>query len=359
MFVGETGGDAASRGAVEEATLDEEGLVDLFERVFFFGERGGEGIEADRASVVLLDDGHEQAAVELVEAVSVHLEHFERVFGGGSVDVARAANLGVVADAAQEAVGDAWCASGANSDFDGAVVVDGDVEDFGGALDDEAKIVVGVEVKAEKDSEAGAERRGEQAGPRGGGDKGEGTDVHDVSARSGALADDDVELVILKGGVEFFFEHGLEAVNFVEEEDLALADVGEDGGEVTLNLQGGAGGLLEAYVELIGDDGGQGGFAEAGRAEEQDVIEGFAAGAGGFKRDGELFLGFRLPDEFVEAVGAELELEGVFVVGAVGGDEPVRILFLRGHLVGVYLGVYRVRGWVGKGECFWRDLLGG
>ena len=41
-----------------------------------------------------------------------------------------------------------------------------------------------------------------------------------MGAGGGALADDDVELVVLEGGVEFFFEDGLEAVDFVEEEDL-------------------------------------------------------------------------------------------------------------------------------------------
>jgi hypothetical protein len=77
VFVGEAGGDAAAGGAVEEADLDEEGFVDLFEGVLLFGERGGQRVEADRAAVVFLDDGAEQAAVELVEAVGVDLEHFE------------------------------------------------------------------------------------------------------------------------------------------------------------------------------------------------------------------------------------------------------------------------------------------
>ena len=133
-----------------------------------------------------------------------------------------------------------------------------------------------------------------------------------MGAGGGALADDDVELVVLEGGVEFFFEDGLEAVDLVEEEDLAVAEVGEDGGEVALDLEGGAGGLLEGDVELVGDDGGEGGFAEAGRAEEEDVVEGFAAGFGGFEGDSELLFGFGLADEFLEAAGAELELEGGF-----------------------------------------------
>ena len=242
----------------------------------------------------------------------------------GAVDGARAAHLGVVADAAQQAVGDARGAARAQGDLGGAVLVDGHVHHFGGALDDEAQLVFGVELEAQQDAEAGAQGRAEQAGPRGGADEGEGPNLHDVGARGGALADDDVELVVLERGVELFFEDGLQAVDLVEEEHLALAQVGEDGGEVALDLQRGAGGLLEADVELVGDDGGQGGFAQAGRAEEEHVIEGFAAGFGGFERDGQLLLGFGLADELAQPAGAQLELEALLFVGARGADQPFR-----------------------------------
>ena len=59
-----------------------------------------------------------------------------------------------------------------------------------------------------------------------------------MGARTGALADDDVEFVVLECGVELFFEDGLEAVDFVEKQHLALADVGQDGGEIALNMEG-------------------------------------------------------------------------------------------------------------------------
>lgn len=261
MLIGEAGGYAAARGAVEEADLDEEGFVDLFEGVLLFGEGGGEGVEADGAAIVFFDDGAEQAAVEFVEAVGVDFEHFEGGDGGGTVDVAGGADFGIVADAAEEAVGDAGCAAGTHGDLGGTVAVDGDSEDFGGTFDDPAEFVVGVELEAEEDAEARAQRGGQEAGSGGGRDEGEGVDAHDVGAGRGAGADHDVELVVLERGVEFFFHDGLEAVDLVEEEDLFGAEVGEDGGHVSLDLQGGAGGLLEGYVEFVGDDGGEGGFA--------------------------------------------------------------------------------------------------
>jgi hypothetical protein len=323
VFVGEAGGYAAAGGAVEEADLDEEGFVDLFEGVLLFGQGGGEGVEADGAAIVFFDDSAEQAAVELVEAVGVDFEEGEGSLGGCAVDATGGADFGEVADAAEEAVGDAGCAAGAHGDLGGAVAVDGDAEDFGGALDYPAEFVVGIELEAEKDAEAGAERRREQAGARGGSDEGEGVDAHDVGARRGAGADHDVELVVLECGVELFFHDGLEAVDLIEEEDLPGLEVGEDGGHVALDLEGGAAGLLEGDVELVGDDSREGGFTEAGGTEEKDVIEGFAAGLGGLKRDGELFLGFGLADEFGEALGAQLQLDEVIVVDAAGGDEAL------------------------------------
>ena len=170
------------------------------------------------------------------------------------------------------------------------------------------------------------ERSGEaeQAGPRGGADKGERANLHHVGARRRALADDDVELVVFERGIELFFQHRLHAVNFVEKQHLALAQVGEDGGQVALNLQRRAGGLLEADVELVGDDGGQGGFAQAGRAEEQHVVQGLAAGFGGFKGDGQLFFGLGLADELAQPAGAQFEFEALLFVGARGADQPFR-----------------------------------
>src|SRR5947209_11221359 len=127
-----------------------------------------------------------------------------------------------------------------------------DVEYLSRAGDDEAEIFVGVEVEAQHDAEARAKGCGEESGARGGGDEGKGRDLHSVRASRGALSDDDVELAVFQRGVEDLFERGLQAVHFVEEEDLLGADVGEDGGEVALDLQSGAGGLLVFDAHLVG-----------------------------------------------------------------------------------------------------------
>lgn len=68
VFVGIWGGDAALGGAFDEAELNEEGLVDFFEGLFFFSDGYGERGEADGASSEFMDDGIEDGFVHVVEA---------------------------------------------------------------------------------------------------------------------------------------------------------------------------------------------------------------------------------------------------------------------------------------------------
>jgi len=69
VLVCQTRGDAAARGTVEESDLDEEGFVDLFERVLLLGEDGVlVGIDADpeaveRARAVVAEDKREARPV--------------------------------------------------------------------------------------------------------------------------------------------------------------------------------------------------------------------------------------------------------------------------------------------------------
>src|SRR4051794_6488154 len=99
MKVGLAGGDAAARGALDEALLEQIRLVDVLERVLLLGDDDREGRQAYGAAVELLDDRAEDLAVEAVEAFVVD---FHEVEGGGGdlrVDGARVADLGEVPDA--------------------------------------------------------------------------------------------------------------------------------------------------------------------------------------------------------------------------------------------------------------------
>ena len=78
-----------------------------------------------------------------------------------------------------------------------------------------------VEHEAERDAETVAQGLRQKAGAGGGADQGEGGEVDAHGARGWALADDEVELEILHRGVEGFLDGGLQAVDFVNEEDIA------------------------------------------------------------------------------------------------------------------------------------------
>ena len=53
---------------------------------------------------------------------------------------------------------------------------------------------------------------------------------------------------------------------FVNEQNLFRPDIGENCSQVALDLQRGAGGLLEGGAEFVGDDVGERRLAEARRA---------------------------------------------------------------------------------------------
>ena len=103
-------------------------------------------------------------------------------------------------------------------------------------------------------------------GAGGGADQGEGRQVDAHAARRGALADDQVELEVLHRGVQHFLDRRLQAVDLVDEQDVPRLQVGQNGGEVAGALDHRAGGGAEADAQLAGDDLGQRGLAEAGRA---------------------------------------------------------------------------------------------
>ena len=123
-------GHSSARRAVEKADLDEERLVDFFDRVRLLGQRRRQRVHAHRPALVLLDDGQQQLAVDLVEAVAIDFQHLQRRLRRRLVDLARAAHLGVVAHAPQQAVGDARRAAAARGNLHRAGLVNFHAQEF-------------------------------------------------------------------------------------------------------------------------------------------------------------------------------------------------------------------------------------
>ena len=176
-------------------------------------------------------------------------------------------------------------------------------KNVGGAGNDLADFWFFVIFKTMDDAEAVAERAGESAGSSRRADDGKMREVEADAAGGRAFADDDVEFVIFHRGVEDFFDDAAEAVDFVNEQDVAVLEIGEDAGEVAGAFDGGAGGDAKISAEFVGDNVSHSGFAEAGRAVEEDVVERGAVASFFDGVDGELKVGLEafLADVFRKA----------------------------------------------------------
>lgn len=100
-------GHAPAWGAGEQALPYEEGFGDLFHCLTLLPHGYGERGQADRSAAEQLEQGLQHAPVEAVQAPGVDLVDGEGGRGDLLGDQAIGLDLGVVADPAQQAVGDA------------------------------------------------------------------------------------------------------------------------------------------------------------------------------------------------------------------------------------------------------------
>src|SRR5215210_5096352 len=247
----------------------------------------------------------------------VDFEQVERIARQCRVDVALAAHLGEVPHAPEQAVGHARGSARAGGDGARALLVVCDAEDAGRAADDRREVLDVVEVEAVGDAEAVAQGRGDQPGTRGRPDKGERRELEGVHARARPLTHGDRQAAVLHGRVEGLLDRAREAVELVDEEHRARLERREEGRDVGLALERRPRGLDERRLELVCDDLGERGLAEAGWPREEDVVEWLAAGARRLDENPELVAHPALADEVVEPARAERPVE--LLVSGLGG----------------------------------------
>ena len=236
--------------------------------------------------------------------------------------MAGAVNIGIVADAAEQPVGDTGCAAGARGDFDGGIRVDAHPNDLGGPTHNLGEVGGVVEFHLGSEAEPVAEGAREHAGSGGGADQGEGGEFEGDGGSAGSLANDDVDAEVLHGHVEHFFGRAGHAVDFIDEQDVAFHEVGEHGGKVAGAFEGGPGGHAEAGAHFVGDNHGHGGFTESGRPGEEHMVGGDVAVFRPSENQVELVAHFGLANEFGEAAGPEGGFDVGFGVEGVGVDGP-------------------------------------
>ena len=121
--------------------------------------------------------------------------------------------------------------------------------------------------------------------------------------RCRALADDDVELEVLHRRVQDLFDDPRQAVDLVDEQHVALAELGEDGRQVAGAFERRTRRDVHVHAHLDGNDAGQAGLAEAGWPGEQQVVGRLAAHLGRLEHDGQVLFQLALADELAQPPG--------------------------------------------------------
>ena len=119
-------------------------------------------------------------------------------------------------------------------------------------------------------------------------------------------------------------------MNFVDKQHVALVQIGQQGREIPRPFQGGAGGDAEIDPHLRRNNGRQGGFAQAGRAVQQHVIQGLATNLGRVDKDRQVILDLFLADVFGQGAGTQRVV--AVVLGQVfGGYHAVFVIHFHGR----------------------------
>src|SRR5882672_988423 len=151
-----------------------------------------------------------------------------------------------------------------------------------------------------------------------------------MNPRPRALSDHQINPVILHRRVQNFLDRGNQAVNFIEEENFTLLERSEDRGQVALAFQQRAGTGLDHDAQFAGNDLRERRLAQARRAIQQYVVEGFAAAARRLDGNLDIFLHTRLADVIGEAFWADAGVNPrVFIERPAGHDAWERFLHSR------------------------------
>ncbi len=111
-------------------------------------------------------------------------------------------------------------------------------------------------------------------------------------------------------------------MHFVDEEHIAVFQLGQYRGEITGSFQGGSGSDVQLCAHLVCHDRGHGGFAQPRWASQQQVISRFVSLTCRFQHDGKVLLEFSLPDEVGKSARTKFAVgTHIGVVASDGVDE--------------------------------------
>ena len=124
-------GNTTARGSGNESFLQEVGLVDITDGVGFLPDRRSKGLDSARTAVELVDYRGENRAVHLVKATRIDLKQLRRAQGHFAGHHRQLIDLGKIAHAPQQPVGDPRRPARARGEFDRTLAVDSNRKQMG------------------------------------------------------------------------------------------------------------------------------------------------------------------------------------------------------------------------------------
>ena len=247
----------------------------------------------------------EIATVELIEAERIDLKAKKRLVSNLARDVIDAGDGRKVADAPQKPSRNARRAACPACNLQRAIVAERHAQNARSAPHDLFQFLDGVEIQPYGNAETVAQRIGQQTEPRRRRNQREFGKIDLDRARRRPFADDQVELVVLHRRIEDLLHRRVQPVDLVDEQHVAVFEVGEQGGKIAGLGDDRPGGGAEIDAKLSRHDLRERGLAKTRRTDEQHVIERLATTFRGF--DEHLEIGPRrgLSDEFVERLRAK------------------------------------------------------
>ena len=299
MLIGPPGDAPASGRAGEEAHLHQIGLVYVLQGDSFLVDGGRQGLQTHWAAAVVLNNGAEHPPVDGVQPQVIHLQGGQGHVGHLPGDDAPGLHLGKVTHPAQHPVGDPGGTPAALGDLHSAVRLDGHIQDARRPGDNEGQLLRGVQLQPQGHTKPVPQRGGQLARPGGGSDEGEFGQVQPDRVGRRSLADDDIDGKVLHGRIQDLLHRPVEPVDLIHEQDVVFCQIGKQGRQIAGLFDGRAGGDADVDPHLVGNDVGEGGLTQAGRAVEQHMVQRLVPHFGSLDKDLQVALGLGLTDVFV------------------------------------------------------------
>ena len=257
----------------------------------------------------------------MIKTACVDLEHVECRIGNIGTDPAVGLDLGEIAHAAQQPVGNSRRTARAPCNLARALLVHLDIENGRRTLHDMCQVLGRIELQPLDDAETVTQRRGQQTGTCRCADQRERGQVELQRTRCRPFANHDVDLVVLHRRIEHLLDNRAQAVDLVDKQHVMRLEVRQQRSEVTGLFKHGAGGLAQVGFHFIGNDVGKRCLAKARRAEDQHMIQRFRTLARSADEDLHLVTHGRLADVLAETARADGPVNGSILTALLRTDE--------------------------------------